>query len=316
MAEQSAGKDTTTGHWELMGLVSEKPMPTYPDGFPPEVLQELSRRTGRGILCNRPYSGTQVIQDYGRQHLETGDLIVYTSADSVLQIAAHEEKVPLEELYRDCIIAREIMQGDHAVGRIIARPFVGEGPFVRTANRRDFSLVPKQDTLLDLLQAQGLDTIGVGKISDIFAGKGISQKVLTHSNEEGMQETSRLCNTDFAGLCFVNLVEFDMLYGHRNDAVGYAHALNRFDQWLEGFLPQLRPEDLLIITADHGCDPSTPSTDHSREYVPVLCAGASVQPGSNLHTRSSFGDLAATVAEYLEIVFPGKFSSFWNQIAR
>lgn len=316
MAERSAGKDTTTGHWELMGLVSEKPMPTYPDGFPPEVLQELSRRTGRGILCNRPYSGTQVIQDYGRQHLDTGDLIVYTSADSVLQIAAHEEKVPLEELYRDCEIAREIMQGEHAVGRIIARPFVGEGPFVRTANRRDFSLVPPQDTLLDLIQAQGLDTIGVGKISDIFAGKGISQKVVTHSNEEGMQETSRLCGTDFSGLCFVNLVEFDMLYGHRNDAAGYTHALNRFDQWLEGFLPELRPEDLLIITADHGCDPSTPSTDHSREYVPVLCAGASVQPGSNLHTRSSFGDLAATVADYLGITFPGKFSSFWNQIAR
>ena len=316
MAERSAGKDTTTGHWELMGLVSEKPMPTYPDGFPPEVLQELSHRTGRGILCNRPYSGTQVIQDYGRQHLETGNLIVYTSADSVLQIAAHEEKVPLEELYRDCEIAREIMQGEHAVGRIIARPFAGEGPFVRTANRRDFSLVPPQDTLLDLIQAQGLDTIGVGKISDIFAGKGISQKVVTHSNEEGMTETSRLCSTDFAGLCFVNLVEFDMLYGHRNDAVGYAHALNRFDQWLEGFLPQLRSEDLLIITADHGCDPSTPSTDHSREYVPVLCVGAPVQPGSNLHTRSSFGDLAATVADYLEILFPGKFSSFWGQIAR
>lgn len=305
MAERSAGKDTTTGHWELMGLISHKAMPTYPNGFPEEIIAQLSERTGHGILCNRPYSGTQVIQDYGEQHLQTGDLIVYTSADSVLQIAAHEEKVPLEELYRCCEIAREIMCGEHAVGRIIARPFVGEyaGSFTRTANRRDFSLVPPHDTLLDVLMRRGLQTIGVGKISDIFAGKGISKKVVTHSNEEGMQETLELCKTDFEGLCFVNLVEFDMLYGHRNDAIGYAQALVRFDRWLNSFLPALRDEDMLVITADHGCDPSTPSTDHSREYVPVLYYGKPVKAGVNLHTAPSFCALAEHIAKYFGIEF-------------
>ena len=316
MAERSAGKDTTTGHWELMGLVSQKPMPTYPEGFPPEVLQALSRSTGRGILCNRPYSGTQVIQDYGEEHLRTGDLIVYTSADSVLQIAAHEQKIPLDELYRICQIAREIMQGEHGVGRIIARPFVGEqrGSFTRTANRRDFSLVPPQDTLLDIFVQHQLQTIGVGKISDIFAGKGISQKILTHSNDEGMQRTLELCRTDFTGLCFVNLVEFDMLYGHRNDPEGYAQALNRFDVHLARLLPLLRQEDLLFITADHGCDPATPSTDHSREYVPLLCCGRRVRTNQNLGTRSSFGDLAATIADYFGVPAPVGFSSFLPQL--
>lgn len=305
MAERSAGKDTTTGHWELMGLISHKAMPTYPNGFPEEIIAQLSERTGHGILCNRPYSGTQVIQDYGEQHLQTGDLIVYTSADSVLQIAAHEEKVPLEELYRCCEIAREIMCGEHAVGRIIARPFVGKhaGSFTRTANRRDFSLVPPHDTLLDVLMRRGLQTIGVGKISDIFAGKGISKKVVTHSNEEGMQETLELCKTDFEGLCFVNLVEFDMLYGHRNDAVGYAQALARFDRWLNSFLPALRDEDMLVITADHGCDPSTPSTDHSREYVPALYYGKPVKAGVNLHTAPSFCALTEHIAKYFGVEF-------------
>ncbi len=320
MAELSAGKDTTTGHWELMGLVSSKPMPTYPNGFPKDVIDELSRRTKHGILCNRPYSGTQVIQDYGMQHIRTGDLIVYTSADSVLQIAAHEEIVSLNELYHCCEIAREIMQGEHGVGRIIARPFVGNcpGEFTRTANRRDFSLVPPQETLLDSLKQHGLETIGVGKISDIFAGKGISKKIVTHSNQEGILKTLELCDQEFNGLCFVNLVDFDMLYGHRNDAEGYANALNRFDEALDDLIPMLQDEDLLIITADHGCDPSTPSTDHSREYVPVLCYGKNVQGGVNLHTRASFGDLAATIADYFGITFPkkhsfafpGKFSSF------
>lgn len=316
MAERSAGKDTTTGHWELMGLVSQKPMPTYPQGFPPEVLKELSRRTGRGILCNLPYSGTQVIQDYGEEHLRTGDLIVYTSADSVLQIAAHEQKIPLDELYRICQIAREIMQGEHGVGRIIARPFVGEksGSFTRTANRRDFSLLPPQDTLLDILSRHQLQTIGVGKISDIFAGKGISQKIITHSNDEGMQRTIELCQTDFTGLCFVNLVEFDMLYGHRNNPEGYTQALNRFDAQLAQLLPLLRPDDLLFITADHGCDPATPSTDHSREYVPLLCCGKQVRANQNLGTRTSFGDLAATIADYFGVEAPAGFSSFLSQI--
>ena len=316
MAERSAGKDTTTGHWELMGLVSQKPMPTYPQGFPPEVLKELSRRTGRGILCNLPYSGTQVIQDYGEEHLRTGDLIVYTSADSVLQIAAHEQKIPLDELYRICQIAREIMQGEHGVGRIIARPFVGEksGSFTRTANRRDFSLLPPQDTLLDILSHHQLQTIGVGKISDIFAGKGISQKIITHSNDEGMQRTIELCQTDFTGLCFVNLVEFDMLYGHRNNPEGYTQALNRFDAQLAQLLPLLRPDDLLFITADHGCDPATPSTDHSREYVPLLCCGKQVCANQNLGTRTSFGDLAATIADYFGVEAPAGFSSFLSQI--
>lgn len=318
MAERSAGKDTTTGHWELMGLVSQKPMPTYPNGFPKEVLDRLSQETGRGILCNLPYSGTQVIRDYGEEHLRTGDLIVYTSADSVLQIAAHEEKIPLEELYRICETARKIMQGEHGVGRIIARPFIGNFPdtFVRTANRRDFSLVPPQDTLLDYLMKAKLETIGVGKISDIFAGKGISKKIVTHSNDEGMQRTLELCQTDFSGLCFVNLVEFDMLYGHRNDALGYTQALNRFDQQLDELIPMLREDDLLFITADHGCDPSTPSTDHSREYVPLLCFGKPVKQNCNLHTRSSFGDLAATIADYFCIEFPGKFDSFLHDISQ
>ena len=277
MAERSAGKDTTTGHWELMGLVSQKPMPTYPQGFPPEVLKELSRRTGRGILCNLPYSGTQD---------------------------------------RICQIAREIMQGEHGVGRIIARPFVGEksGSFTRTANRRDFSLLPPQDTLLDILSRHQLQTIGVGKISDIFAGKGISQKIITHSNDEGMQRTIELCQTDFTGLCFVNLVEFDMLYGHRNNPEGYTQALNRFDAQLAQLLPLLRPDDLLFITADHGCDPATPSTDHSREYVPLLCCGKQVRANQNLGTRTSFGDLAATIADYFGVEAPAGFSSFLSQI--
>ena len=319
MAEASMGKDTTIGHWEIAGLISPNPLPTYPNGFPEEVLKPFREATGRGVLANAPWSGTEVIQKYGAEHMKTGDLIVYTSADSVFQIAAHEDIVPLEQLYEYCRIARSIMQGEDAVGRIIARPFVGEDAehFTRTANRRDFSLLPPQDTLLDCLQKTGLQTIGVGKISDIFAGKGISQKIITHSNDEGIQRTLELCNSDFEGLCFVNLVEFDMLYGHRNDPVGYAQALSRFDSQLEQLLGLLREEDLLFITADHGCDPSTPSTDHSREYVPLLCCGKSVRAGVDLATRSCFADLAATVGEYFDPAFPGKLqagSSFLQQI--
>lgn len=317
LAERSAGKDTTTGHWEIAGLVSETPMPTYPEGFPTEILTEFSRRTGRGVLCNKPYSGTQVILDYGQEHLSGGDLIVYTSADSVFQIAAHEELVPVETLYEYCQIARDILRGEHGVGRVIARPFVGEYPnFVRTANRRDFSLVPPADTLLDILQKQGLDTIAVGKISDIFAGKGVSRKLLTHSNDEGMEITKQLLQEDFHGLCFVNLVDFDSKYGHRNDVLGYTEALNRFDEQLGELLPLLREDDVLIVTADHGCDPSTPSTDHSREYIPLLVYGKGIKENTALGTGTSFGNIAATVAELFGVEEPKGFCSYADMIRK
>lgn len=297
LMEKSKGKDTTTGHWEICGLVSEKPFPTYPNGFPKEVLDEFSRRTGRGVLCNKPYSGTKVILDYGRQHLETGDLIVYTSADSVFQIAAHEDKVPIEQLYEYCRIAREILQGEHGVGRVIARPFIGEYPnFERTPRRHDFSLVPPKDTILDELLAAGYDVRPVGKIYDIFAGKGVMDAEPTVGNKDGMAKTDAWVERDFTGLCFVNLVDFDMLYGHRNDAVGYARALSEFDAWLGGFLPKLRDDDILFITADHGCDPITPSTDHSREYIPLLVYGKNIK-SVDLGTRSSFADIGKTVAD-------------------
>lgn len=317
LAERSAGKDTTTGHWEIAGLVSETPMPTYPEGFPTEILTEFSRRTGRGVLCNKPYSGTQVILDYGQEHLSGGDLIVYTSADSVFQIAAHEELVPVETLYEYCQIARDILRGEHGVGRVIARPFVGEYPnFVRTANRRDFSLVPPADTLLDILQKHELDTIAVGKISDIFAGKGVSRKLLTHSNDEGMEITKQLLQEDFHGLCFVNLVDFDSKYGHRNDVLGYTEALNRFDEQLGELLPLLREDDVLIVTADHGCDPSTPSTDHSREYIPLLVYGKGIKENTALGTGTSFGNIAATVAELLGVDAPKDFCSYADMIRK
>lgn len=317
LAERSAGKDTTTGHWEIAGLVSETPMPTYPEGFPTEILTEFSRRTGRGVLCNKPYSGTQVILDYGQEHLSGGDLIVYTSADSVFQIAAHEELVPVETLYEYCQIARDILRGEHGVGRVIARPFVGEYPnFVRTANRRDFSLVPPADTLLDILQKHELDTIAVGKISDIFAGKGVSRKLLTHSNDEGMEITKQLLQEDFHGLCFVNLVDFDSKYGHRNDVLGYTEALNRFDEQLGELLPLLREDDVLIVTADHGCDPSTPSTDHSREYIPLLVYGKGIKENTALGTGTSFGNIAATVAELFGVEEPKGFCSYADMIRK
>jgi len=301
LTEASRGKDTTTGHWEMMGVVSEHPMPTYPDGFPQEIIGELERRTGRGVLCNKPYSGTAVIEDYGEEHLRTGALIVYTSADSVLQIAAHEEKIPVEELYRICGIAREIMQGEHAVGRVIARPFVGEpGCFTRTANRHDFSLTPPHDTVMNLLQKAGLDVVAVGKISDIFAGSGVTEKILTQGNTDGLAKTTAQLERDFNGFCFVNLVDFDMLYGHRNDPAGYAAALMEFDRWLPGAKALLGPDDVLMITADHGCDPGTVSTDHSREYVPLLVYGDAIRP-QNLGTRPTFADIGQTVLELLGV---------------
>lgn len=310
MQERSAGKDTTTGHWELAGLCLLQPFPTYPNGFPEELLEEFSRRVGRGVLCNRPYSGTEVIRDFGDEHVKTGDLIVYTSADSVFQIAAHEEVVPPETLYEYCRVARELLVGEHAVGRVIARPFVGKnGQYTRTANRHDFSLPPIGETLLDIVKAAEKQVIAIGKISDIFAGVGTTQVTFTHSNEEGMKATKAVANTSFEGLCFTNLVDFDMVYGHRNNAEGYAKAVSVFDDWLGAFLPQLQEEDLLIITADHGCDPGDVSTDHTREYVPLLVYGRGITP-CNLGTRSTFADVAATVADYLGVKAPANGTSF------
>lgn len=296
MTERSRGKDTIIGHWEMCGVISESPMPTFPDGFPEELLEKLSAAWGRGILCNKPYSGTQVIADYGREHIETGKLIVYTSADSVLQIAAHESVVSIEELYRDCEIARGICQGKYGVGRIIARPFEGEYPFKRTTRRHDFALVPPHKTTLDLLKGAGLDVIAVGKISDIFAGQGVTDAIKTAGNADGMEKTMALLDRDFRGFAFVNLVDFDMVYGHRRDIDGYAAATAAFDAWLGDFRAKMRPDDLLLITGDHGCDPGFTGTDHTREYTPLLAAGDAVRPG-NLGTRTTFADIGATVAD-------------------
>jgi phosphopentomutase len=300
LKELSKGKDTTIGHWEIAGIVSQKPLPTYPDGFPESVLNEFTRRTGRKVICNKPYSGTDVIRDYGDEHIKTGALIVYTSADSVFQIAAHEDIVPLEELYNYCKIAREILCGEHGVGRVIARPFKTEnGKFVRTANRHDYSLQPPKDTMLDILKANGKDTIAVGKIYDIFAGKGISEHIYTTGNTDGMQKTIDYAKSDFNGICFTNLVDFDMLYGHRRDIDGYANALSEFDSWLCDFLPLLKEEDILIITADHGCDPAyLATTDHTREYVPLIIYGDKVK-NQNLGTRNGFCNIADMVCDYL-----------------
>lgn len=316
LAERSNGKDTTIGHWELAGVVSPHPLPTYPNGFPADLLAEFSRLTGRGWLCNRPYSGTEVIKDYGAEHCQTGDLIVYTSADSVFQIAAHEEVVPLEELYAYCRTARQLLCDEHAVGRVIARPFVGTAPqFTRTANRRDFSVEPPQPTMLDALCAAGKTVRTIGKIADIFAARGVTHSTPTHSNAEGMAETLRAVEEEFEGLCFVNLVDFDMLYGHRQDVDGYAAAFAAFDAWLPQLLSRLRHDDLLIITADHGCDPGDTSTDHTREYVPMIAVGDSVRP-VNLGTRTTFADVAATVAEYLDVAFDGAGTSVWQEIRK
>lgn len=302
MAEASRGKDTTTGHWEIAGIRSETAMPTFPNGFPDEVIEEFERRTGRHVLCNKPYSGTEVIKDYGREHVRTGDLIVYTSADSVFQIAAHEQVVPLEELYGYCRTAREMLTGKYAVGRVIARPFIGEYPnFTRTSNRHDFSLVPPKTTMLDQMKEANLDVIAVGKINDIFAGKGVTEFVRTKNNADGIRKTIEMTKRDFHGLCFVNLVDFDMLYGHRNDVEGYAKALTEFDRNLPQILEGLGPEDILMITADHGCDPSTPSTDHSREYTPFVLYGGCIRGGTNLGTRPTFSDIGATVLDYFGI---------------
>lgn len=311
LREESRGKDTTTGHWEMMGIISERAMPTYPDGFPAEILDEFSRRTGRGILCNKPYSGTDVIRDYGKAHCDSGDLIVYTSADSVFQIAAHEELVPPEKLYEYCRIAREILQGEHAVGRVIARPFVGdEGNYKRTENRHDFSLTPPRKTAMDLIGDAGLDVISIGKIYDIFSGAGIKQSLPTHNNREGMQTLLEVQKTDFNGLCFANLVDFDMLYGHRQNIDGYAEALTEFDSWLPKFLAGMQDDDVLMITADHGCDPGDESTDHTREQVPLIIYAKNL-PSKNLGTISGFATIGKTAAALLgvEVDLPGKLIS-------
>lgn len=302
MQEASRGKDTTIGHWEIAGVISPEPLPTYPNGFPAEILEEFEKETGRGVLCNKPYSGTDVIRDYGEEHMKTGKLIVYTSADSVFQIAAHEEVVPVEELYRYCEIARKILTGKHGVGRVIARPFIGEpGNFTRTTNRHDFSLVPPKPTMLDALVEAGYDTYGIGKIYDIFAGQGIQHTQRIQNNVDGMEKTIEMQKVDFNGICFVNLVDFDMLYGHRNDIEGYAKAATTFDEQLAVFQKNMKENDILIITADHGCDPGYPGTDHSREYTPMLAYGAAVKENVNLGTRKTFADIAATILDMFDV---------------
>lgn len=299
MQEVSPGKDTVTGHWEIAGLISKTKMPTYPHGFPLELLDRISAAWGRGWLCNLPYSGTQVIREYGRAHMETGKLIVYTSADSVFQIAAHEEVVPVEELYKYCETARRLLTGPHAVGRVIARPFVGQWPdFQRTANRRDYAQKPPGETMCDIIAGSGMEVIGIGKIGDIFAHRGITQEIHTTGNTDGMEKTLEIFRQAFAGLCFVNLVDFDMKYGHRRDIVGYARAVMEMDRFLERLYGKLGAEDCMIVTADHGCDPSHIGTDHTREYVPVLLAGPGIR-AIPLETRKSFADLGKTCVELL-----------------
>lgn len=316
MNEVSAGKDSTIGHWEIAGLNSSAPFPTYPNGFPDEVLDEFKKLTGRGVICNKPYSGLDVIRDYGGEHAETGSLIVYTSADSVFQIAANEEVVPLEQLYEYCRIARKILVGKHCVGRVIARPFIEEdGKYVRTKNRHDFSVEPTGETMLDAMKASGLDVLAVGKINDIFTGRGITKYYPTHDNAEGMAVTKALLDEDFRGICFVNLVDFDMVFGHRNDIDGYASALSAFDKWAEDFARGMRDDDILLITADHGCDPGDSSTDHTREYVPILAVGKCIKP-NDLGIRNTFSDVAATVTEIFGVEYNTHGTSFLKEMTK
>ena len=310
LSELSNGKDTTTGHWEIAGLVSKKPFPTYPNGFPDSVIEEFSEKCGRGVLCNKPYSGTEVIKDYGENHVRTGDLIVYTSADSVFQIAAHEDVVPLSELYDACRKAREILSGEHAVARVIARPFKGErGAYYRTPYRHDFSLTPPKATMLDAISRKK-DVIAVGKINDIFAAQGITRAIETHGNDEGMDKTISLLDEDFNGLVFTNLVDFDTLYGHRNNAEGYAAALNEFDKRLGEFITKMSNDDVLLITADHGCDPGDISTDHTREDVPLLIYSPHL-PSVDLGEKRGFTHIAKTVCDMLGIELECGAGGFW-----
>ena len=319
LQELSRGKDTTIGHWEIAGLLSAEPLPTFPDGFPQELLDAFTAKTGYQVLCNKPYSGTDVIRDYGEEHLRTGALIVYTSADSVFQIAANEALVPVEKLYEICAEARELLTGKYGVGRVIARPFVGDcaANFTRTPRRHDYSLVPPRDTMLDAILAAGKQTIGVGKIHDIFAGKGIGETIRTSGNTEGLRVTLELADRDFEGLAFVNLVDFDMLYGHRRDIAGYAAAAAEFNDWLPTFMDKMRPGDVLMVTADHGCDPSyTKTTDHTREHVPFLVYGDEIRPGVNLHTRYSFATIADTVCKALGVAYCPAGCGVYDEIAK
>lgn len=316
MIEKSKGKDTTIGHWEMAGMVSPKPLPTYPNGFPQEVLDKLSEATGRGILCNKTYSGTEVIKDYGEEHVKTGDLIVYTSADSVLQIAAHEDVVPIDELYDICHKARDIMQGEHGVGRIIARPFEGEWPYERTVRRHDYSLQPPRETVLDALKKEGFLNIGVGKIYDIFAGKSVMLSYSNKGNDANLERTLDVADSDFEGICFVNLVDTDMIYGHRRDVPAYTKALNDADVQIGQLMDKMREDDVLIVTADHGCDPGFKGTDHTREDVPCLIYGPSLKKGVDLGTRGTFADQAATIAEYFGIGYRGDGESFLSEIIK
>lgn len=315
LAELSNGKDTTIGHWEISGVVSKEPLPTFSDGFPEEVIDMFTEATGREILCNKPYSGTAVINDYGEEHIKTGKLIVYTSADSVFQIAAHEDVISVETLYDYCKTARKILTGKYGVGRVIARPFIGEvGNFQRTPRRHDFSIDPPSDTMLDVLSNNGLKTICVGKITDIFNSKGVTDSLYTKSNFDGMQKTKLCINEDFEGLCFVNLVEFDMVYGHRRDTDGYAKAIKEFDEWLCNVLCSIKENDILIITADHGCDPGfTKTTDHTREYVPVLIYGRHIK-SVNLGTKQGFCNIGKTICDYFNIENNLSGESFLGEI--
>jgi phosphopentomutase len=315
LAEASKGKDTTTGHWEIGGILIDNAMPLYPNGFPKELLDEFENKIGRKSLGNEVASGTEIIARLGDEHRRTGSVIVYTSADSVFQIAMHEDRIPIDEQYQICLTAREMLTGPHGVSRVIARPFTGKsGQYERTANRRDFSLDPIGLTMLDCLKEAGLTVAAVGKIEDIFAGRGITQSIHIHGNMDGVDKTIEYMDTVENGLIFTNLVDFDMVYGHRNDAPGYAQALMDFDARLPEITAKLRPEDVLFITADHGCDPTTPSTDHSREYIPLLAYGRPVQPGVNLHTRETFSDIAATTLDFLQVKGQIKGTSFWPVI--
>ncbi len=313
LVELSNGKDTTTGHWEMAGIISEKPFPTYPNGFDEEIINEFQKRTGRKVICNKVYSGTEVIKDYGKEHIKTGALIVYTSADSVFQIAAHEDVVETKQLYEYCKIAREILVGKDAVGRVIARPFAGDFPYHRTANRHDFSLDPTGKTMLERLSESGKDVIAVGKIKDIFNSKGITEYVYTKNNADGMAKTDEFLDKDFTGLCFVNLVDFDMVYGHRRDVDGYANALTEFDEWLGKFLEKINKDDCVIITADHGCDPSYSGTDHTRECVPLVIYSKSFC-ANNFGTIYGFDTISDTVCDLLGVDFSGNKKSLKGKL--
>ena len=317
LTEVSAGKDTTTGHWELGGIILDKPFPTYPDGFPNELIQKFENQIGRKTIGNYPASGTEIIKELGEKHLRTGKPIIYTSADSVFQIAAHDDIIPLKELYRYCEIARELLTGEHAVGRVIARPFIGEpGNFTRTEDRKDYSLEPHSDTILDVIKKNEMEVAGVGKIEDIFAHRGLTMSNHTGNNMAGMDAILSYLEQEFEGLIFANLVDFDALYGHRNNPRGYADALEAFDNRLPEIMGKLKPGDILMITADHGNDPTTPSTDHSRERVPLLVFGKRVNKNVNLGTRTSFTDIAATIGEILQGPWHGAGKSFANQILK